>query len=99
MRFAFILTTGIALVLAGCAAPEETVSGPDADGLETREQQSDLPQNGPACVDPTAGPAGYDSTGSTQPGQVGTGTGDIGAPTSCPADEQPNDTRGAMEMN
>lgn len=73
------------LVAAGCAGGD--VGGPQ-EAYETQQTDQtplvDPAENTAACVPESGAPAGYGSTGSTQPGQVGTGTGDIGAETACP---------------
>jgi hypothetical protein len=77
-----------AALIAGCAepAPEESAAPQDAGGDMTTPRETDVPGSQAAvCPNETTAPGGYGTTGATRPGEVGTGTGDIGSDVACPA--------------
>lgn len=69
------IVPGVALVLMGAAAL--------AGCLTTDEPEQSVEPDARADCGPAGTQAGYGQTGSTDEGQVGTGTGDIGSSTAC----------------
>lgn len=94
MRNALLMTLIAAALLAGCA-------GPGDEGLteSTQPRDTDIPGGGeqPSCVDEVGAPGGFGETGTTQPGRVGTGTGDIGSSVSCGTPNEAGDAEAAPD--
>lgn len=100
MRNPLMLTTiAIAVALAGCSG-----SGDESLSESTQPRDTSVPGGDPAttqpgCTEEVGAPGGFGESGATRPGQVGTGTGDIGSSVSCGNEATADQTEGAQDAS